>query len=127
MKVKWIGLWIALTVLALTGCDVVAPPPTPTLPPLAAQGSQVFERTCSTCHSAAPDMIVVGPSLAGIATRGGTRIDGMDAEAYIRDSIMNPSAYTVDGFREGLMPEAVFESLSPEEFEAVVHYLMTLQ
>lgn len=127
MNLKWKGLWVAAAVLALAGCDVIAPPPTPTLPPQAAQGRQVFERTCSTCHSAAPDTIVVGPSLSGIATRAGTRIPGLDAEAYIRDSIMNPDAYTVEGFREGLMPAAVFESLSTEEFEAVVDYLMTLK
>jgi hypothetical protein len=72
-------------------------------------------------------MIVVGPSLAGIATRAGTRIPGMDAEGYIRDSIVNPGAYTVEGFVEGMMPEAVFDSLTPEEFEAVVSYLLTLK
>ena len=87
----------------------------------------VFEKICSVCHSTTPDMIVVGPSLAGIATHGASRIQGMDAEAYIRDSIKNPNAYTVEGYPEGRMPVAVFESLSAEEFEAVVDYLMTLR
>ena len=110
------------------GCDLVtSPPPTPTIPAMAAQGRQVFEHTCSACHSASPDVIVVGPSLAGIASRAGARIEGMDAEAYIRDSIMNPAAYTVEGFRAGIMPATVFESLTTEEFEAVVDYLMTLK
>lgn len=120
---SWIAILIAISA---AGCDVVAPPPTPTLPAAVAEGRVVFEKICSACHSTTPDMIVVGPSLAGVATRAGSRIEGMDAEAYIRDSIMNPEAYTVEGFREGLMPPAVYESLTPQEFEAVVAYLLTL-
>jgi cytochrome c5 len=118
---------LAAACLAAAGCDRIAPPPTPTLPASVAEGRAVYEKICSTCHSTTPDMIVVGPSLAGIATRAGTRIPGMDAEGYIRDSIVNPGAYTVEGFVEGMMPEAVFDSLTPEEFEAVVSYLLTLK
>jgi nitric oxide reductase subunit C len=124
------GFFLLAVGLAVTasGCDLFTSPlPTPTIPPLAEQGRRVFERTCTSCHSTAPDMIVVGPSLAGIATRGVTRIEGMTAEAYIRDSIMNPTNYTVEGFREGIMPDSVYESLTTEEFEALVDYLMTLK
>ena len=124
LSIRFLAIWLAVSA---AGCATIAPPPTPTLPPEAVEGRLVFERTCSTCHSAQLDMIVVGPSLAGIATRGGTRIPGKDAETYIRDSIVNPGAYTVEGFREGLMPEEVYESLTAEEFEAVVAYLMTLK
>ena len=126
MRTVFLRLIVGLALTA-AGCDVVAPSPTPTLPPLVAQGRQVFDRICVACHTTTPDMIVVGPSLAGIATRAGSRIPGMDAEAYIRDSIVNPSNYTVEGFREGLMPAAVYESLTPEEYESVVDYLMTLK
>ncbi|HUF39065.1 MAG TPA: cytochrome c [Anaerolineales bacterium] len=119
-----IGTWL---LLALAACDTIAPSPTPTLPAEVVRGRQVFERNCATCHSTTPDMIVVGPSLAGIATRAATRIPGMDAEAYIRESIAYPGNYTVEGFREGIMPDQVIESLAPEDFEAVVDYLMTLE
>lgn len=65
--------------------------------------------------------------MAGIATRAGNRVEGMGAEAYIRDSILNPGAYTVDGFPEGVMPPDLMEQMSQEELEAVVAYLLTLK
>jgi len=71
--------------------------------------------------------VVVGPSLAGIATRGGSRIEGLDAAAYIRASIMTPDAYVVEGFPEGIMPADFKEHLSPEDLEAVVAFLLTLR
>lgn len=127
MKASINILCLLVLILMTAGCALVAPSPTPTIPPRAAEGRAVFERICTTCHSTTPDMIVVGPSLAGIATRAATRIPGMTAEEYIRDSILNPSNYTVEGFREGLMPPDISKSLSPDEFNAIVDYLMTLK
>lgn len=86
----------------------------------------MFVANCSRCHSASGDSIVVGPSLAGIATRGAARIQGMDAEAYIRDSILNPTAYTVEGFPEGVMPANLTEAIPPTDLDALVAYLLTL-
>jgi len=51
----------------------------------------------------------------------------MDAEAYIRDSILNPGAYTVEGFPVGIMPLDTKDQMSPQELEAVVAYLLTLK
>jgi hypothetical protein len=51
----------------------------------------------------------------------------MDAPAYIRDSIINPTAYTVEGFQEGLMPADLEDLLSPEDLDAVVAFLLTLE
>jgi hypothetical protein len=51
----------------------------------------------------------------------------MDAQAYIRDSIMNPSAYTVEGFLEGTMPVNIAGQMPPEDLEAIVAYLLTLK
>ena len=125
MRKSW---WIFLViVLAAAGCDVIAPSPTPTLPPRAEEGKKVFQEICARCHSVTIDEIIVGPSLAGIATRGETRIPGMDAETYIRNSILDPGAYTVEGFPEGLMPPDIIDSLTVGDFEAVVDYLMTLR
>jgi mono/diheme cytochrome c family protein len=87
----------------------------------------VFAANCSRCHSASGDTAIVGPSLAGIAARAGERIEGMDAEGYIRDSILNPTAYTVEGFPEGIMPLNFEEELSPEDLDAIVVYLLTLK
>ncbi len=115
-------LWAWLAV-----CNNLIPPPTPALSPLEIRGRRVFDSYCARCHGVSGETVVVGPSLAGIATRGGNRVAGMDAEAYIRDSIMNPNAYTVEGFPESVMPPDLNEQMSPDEVEAVVAYLLTLQ
>ena len=44
---------------------------------------------CITCHSLEPDVVIVGPSQAGLGTRAGTRVPGQSAEEYIR-----PVSYT---------------------------------
>ena len=113
--------------LALVACSSQAPSPTPTLLALESKGQIVFKNYCSNCHSTSSETVIVGPSLVGIATRGGDRIEGMDAQAYIRDSILNPNAYTVDSFPEGIMPLNMKDALSSEDLDAVVAYLLTLK
>lgn len=87
----------------------------------------MFDSYCARCHSATSDTVIVGPSLSGIATRAATRIEGMDAETYIRDSIANPSAFTVQGFPQSLMPANLTEEISPQDLDALVAYLLTLK
>ena len=65
--------------------------------------------------------------LAGIANRGDQRIEGMDTEMYIRNSILNPNGYTVEGYPEGTMPSSLKDELAKEELEAVIAYLLTLK
>ena len=112
---------------SLAACNNNSAPPKPTLSPLESRGRGVFDLNCSRCHASSGETVVVGPSLAGVATRGGTRIEGMDAEAYIRDSILNPTAYTVEDFPEGVMPLTLKDELSPEQLDAVVAFLLTLK
>jgi hypothetical protein len=72
-------------------------------------------------------VVVVGPSLAGVATRAKTRKPELDAAAYLHNSIEEPGAYVVEGFADGLMPIDFAEQLTPEEIDALVAYLLTLQ
>ena len=81
---------------------------------------------CITCHSLQADRVLVGPSMAGIATRAGDREPGVSAADYIRKSILNPSAYVVEGFAEGQMLDVWADSLSTGEVDALVDYLLTL-
>lgn len=118
---------IVILIVLLAACSSFAPPPVPTLSPLEIQGRSVFESYCSRCHSASGETVVVGPSLAGIATRGMNRIDDMDSETYIRSSILDPSKYAVDGFPADVMPASLKDELSKGDFEAVVAYLLTLK
>ena len=89
-------------------------------------GKQVFSRDCGACHSTTPDTIIVGPSLAGVATRAETRVDGLDAYTYLLTSVMQPDAYLVEGF-DNLMPASLSKQLTGEELDNVIAYLQTLK
>ena len=118
---------VLLPLTILTGCGGLIPPSTPTPSPLEIKGRRVFDSYCARCHGTTGDTVVVGPSLAGVATRGNIRIAGMDAEAYIRSSILDPGAYTVEGFPEGIMPINLKEEIPPEDVEAIIAFLLTLK
>jgi mono/diheme cytochrome c family protein len=100
----------------------------PSAPNLSEQeraGYQVFMSSCAACHAVEGDTRIVGPSLAGIATTASTRVDGLDAEAYIRQSILEPSAYINEGYQD-IMPPALGQSLSSEQLDSLVAFLLTL-
>lgn len=91
-------------------------------------GERVFNTaspiTCTTCHSL-DGTVGLGPSLKGIAGTAATRIAGLSAEEYIRESILDTNAYIVEGFPESLMPVNFEETLSAEDVDAVIEFLMT--
>jgi nitric oxide reductase subunit C len=89
-------------------------------------GQQLFTVYCSSCHATSGDGVIVGPSLAGVATRAEDRVAGLDADAYIRQSILEPSAYMVPGF-DDLMPKTWGQVLSAGELDALVAYLLTFK
>lgn len=114
-----------LALAACGGAEPEAPPATPTLAPAEQAGKAVFVSDCGPCHSTSADTIIVGPSLAGVADRAGTRVDGLDARAYLYTSILQPGDYIVDGF-EHTMPENFGKKLTGEEIDGLVAYLLTL-
>lgn len=100
----------------------------------AAAGEQLFasavigtQAGCITCHSLTPDEVIVGPSMAGIASRAGDRVPGQSAEEYLRESILNPNAYLVDTFPASTMPQVWGDELSAEQVDQLIAYLMTLE
>ncbi|MEA3337451.1 MAG: c-type cytochrome [Chloroflexota bacterium] len=82
---------------------------------------------CGGCHGEpyGPDM--VGPNLGGIAARGSEQKPPMSAEEYIRESILLPNDYVVEGFPANLMPKTYGDTLNEAEFEGLVQYLLTLE
>ncbi len=79
---------------------------------------------CSTCHSLEPDVIIVGPSLAGVATRAETRLQGLTAEQYLRDSILNPGDFVVPNFPDA-MQRNLGDKLSADQINDIIAFLMT--
>ncbi|MCP4422649.1 MAG: c-type cytochrome [Chloroflexi bacterium] len=69
----------------------------------------------------------VGPAWDGIGTVAATRVEGLSAEAYIRQSILQPGDFLTSGFEEmNVMPANFDEVLSSEEVEILVHFLLNL-
>ena len=99
-------------------------------PPGIAAGRDVFTSrssgSCDVCHSVEPGDDGVGPSLAGVAERAEDRVAGLDAEAYLRESVTDPDSYIVEGYREGQMLPIYEERLSPGQIDALVEYLLSL-
>jgi mono/diheme cytochrome c family protein len=115
-------------ILLLVACtDPAMPAPTPTLDPAsdAGKGARLFAANCATCHALAEDTLIVGPSLAHIATRAASRVAGLSAEDYIHDSILYPNDYVVEGFKAGAMQQDFGTRLTSEEATQLVAFLMT--
>ena len=124
---KFQALIFTLAAALLAACSTSsAVQPTPTLNALEIQGQQVYVSNCAGCHALVPDTIVIGPSLAGVATRAETRVLDYDARAYIETSILNPGAYIVDGFKD-VMPKNFGKDLTSDDFNAIVAFLLSLK
>ena len=82
---------------------------------------------CITCHSLEKGVVIVGPSMAGIAVRGSTTVDGQTSAEYIRASILTPDGYLVEGFAAGTMPQVWDDELTEEQIQDLVAYLETLK
>jgi nitric oxide reductase subunit C len=106
-----------------------------------ALGGALFRRSppaCFSCHSIQEGVMLVGPSLAGLASRSAKTISSpaykgtaRTPEDYIRESILHPSAYVVPGptFSAGgqsIMPP-YDQVLKPGEVDQLVAFLATFK
>ncbi|MGE3961360.1 MAG: c-type cytochrome [Dehalococcoidia bacterium] len=89
-----------------------------------AQGEQlVTAQGCTSCHGAgiSPAFDEIG---AEATLEDGDTVD-VD-EAYLRESIVDPNAKVVEGYTAGLMPQTYEDSLSDEQIDAIVQYILSL-
>jgi mono/diheme cytochrome c family protein len=89
-------------------------------------GSRIFtgKGGCVGCHNAGSGGGATGPNLAQIATVAETRKPGMDARAYLDESLRAPQAFLVPGFGP-LMPTNYGQILTPEEITQLIAFLET--
>ncbi len=109
---------LATVLLALASLGVHA---VDSAPAIGVEGRSVFTtRGCSACHTAAGvDGGSIGPDLTALFDRAGSRVPGLDAEQYVRQSILEPQAFLVPGFG-AVMPAL---DLTDQEVDAVVGFL----
>jgi cytochrome c oxidase subunit 2 len=89
-------------------------------------GAKIFASAgCGSCHTLgkAGTNGNIGPSLDDLAQAAGQREPGTSAEDYVRQSILDPEAFTVKGFQKGVMPS--FKGrLDDKQVQALVDYLL---
>ena len=87
------------------------------------EGETVFlTKGCTGCHSRAGlSEGFVGPDLTGLADRAGDRVEGLSAEEYVRQSILDPHAYIVYDYGEQ-MPVLPIDAA---ELDALVDFLLS--
>jgi mono/diheme cytochrome c family protein len=92
----------------------------------ATTGEQIFTAAgCASCHalSKAGASGNTGPSLNDLAAAAGKREPGKSAEQYVHESLVDPDAFTVPGFGQGVMPS--YEGrLDEKQLDALVQYLL---
>ncbi len=86
-----------------------------------ANGKALFDQTCSGCHGAADG---AGPALTGMGERAATRVEGMSAEEYLHEAIVEPSAYVVEGFGD-IMPKNYGEQYDETQLADIIAYILT--
>lgn len=111
----------ALAVACGGGTEAAGPPVTG----IAAEGQQLFRSNgCSGCHSV-DGSTGAGPTLSGVAGSQVALADGTTVtadDAYLRESIVNPTAKRVDGYTIS-MPK---RELTDAQVDALVAYLRAL-
>jgi cytochrome c2 len=125
-------LALALGAGLLSACGSGAPGPAD-----AARGQALFlgkvrfansAPACGGCHAVEPGAAGgVGPNLSNVGNRAATRIAGMSAEAYLRQSIVEPDAYLAPGYQEGIHPRTYGRDLTSQQLADLIAYLETLK
>jgi len=136
MRLPSLGLVILLVFASviLAGCMIgveqTMEPPAPLLIPPDATGEQLYNMPvlgiqvgCVTCHSL-DGTTVLGPSLQGIGSIAQDRIPDTPAEQYLRQSILEPDAYVLEGSEARIMPPHYADALTEAQIDALVAFLM---
>ena len=126
------SVFIPFVLALLVGCSSApTATPTPAFSPNSPEGRgfALFsgKGRCPTCHSLSPETVLVGPSLAGIASRAATREPGLSAPDYIEESILLPDKFKAPGFEKVQMDMTLAKTLTIDEIADIVAYLLTVK
>ncbi len=90
---------------------------------------EIWADLCSGCHKIDQDQTadnvgVPGPNQNNLYERAGNRVEGQNAEEYVRNSILNPGDYIVEGYVAGLMPATLGDQMTEAELDSLVKWLL---
>lgn len=90
-------------------------------------GQALFvQNACNACHNVDSETMLVGPGLLHLGERAATRQEGMSAYDYLHQSIVDPNAYVVEGFAPNMMPPTFGTTLTEDQINDIIAYLLTL-
>lgn len=92
----------------------------------AALGGEVFdspEAGCLSCHAIGREGLRA-PDLAGIGAIAGDRVPGQPAEEYLRQALIDPCAYIVEGY-DCIMPQTILQTLGQAKVTALIAFLQS--
>jgi cytochrome c551/c552 len=78
---------------------------------------------CIACHRHG-ETSKIAPAFEGIAERAAIRRPPLSAADYLYESIINPTAYVVEGYQPA-MPQNYPDRLSDQELGDIIAYLLT--
>ena len=100
-----------------------------------ANGTDIYlANACNACHGdpTVPGSAAVGPDLGNIGNDAATRVEGMPAEQYVYESILDPNSFIAPDCPNGPCAEPSSmrtdygDILSPQEMSDLIAYYMTL-
>ncbi|HET7171489.1 MAG TPA: cytochrome c oxidase subunit II [Gaiellales bacterium] len=86
----------------------------------------IVSSDCASCHTFQPANATgtVGPDLDNLASDASKYGGGQSPEDYVKESIVDPDKVVVPGFPKGVMPTTFGTSLSADQIDALVQYLL---
>lgn len=81
---------------------------------------------CNTCHLLQKDSSSTGPSLVNLHESAAERVEGLNATAYVRQSIIDPNAYITSGYTANFMYPNYGQVLDDAQIDALVAYVLAL-
>lgn len=129
-------LFLILVIIVIGGCDRatvrlwIASEETQaiTVEGNAEHGEDIFKHgtngapPCITCHALTIGGFSVGPVMQDIEERGGKRVDVLSTDDYLRQSILEPRAFVVPGYRPIMYPNYATH-LSAQDVADLIAYL----
>ena len=79
---------------------------------------------CVGCHNVDPNVVSTGATWYHLGDTAVSRVPGEGPALYIYESIVDPSAYVVPGFQDGIMPKTFGETLSTQDIADLIAFLL---
>jgi len=84
---------------------------------------------CAGCHNLEQDQTdrnrgPVGPHIGNLHETAADKVEGLSAEEYVYQSIVEPNTYINEGYVAGVMPQNFAERMSEEEIQGLVDWLL---